>query len=322
MNGDGTNGNRIASIDIYRGVAILVMILGNFLIGVSWIPAWLKHAPDIGFTGADIIAPVFIFSIGLNYANSFQRKAEQEGLAMAYGETAKRYAAILGMGAFISYGQAMIYFGQPVLWGVLQSIGIAGMLCLFTVRLGAVRRILVGLCVLAVYQLLLDTVMLRFVLGQLHGGMIGSVSWGAMLMISTGLAEIAVKGEYRISFAVGAGFMAAGALFNIITPISKNRVSAPYILLVTGICLIAYLIFRYLFDDRGWRIPALASIGRNPISLYMMHFLLLAIVVLPPAEWWYVNASWWLIMIQISIIAAAVILAAEWLDKRKIYISI
>ena len=36
--------NRIASIDVFRGLTILLMIFVNDVAGVSNIPAWLKHA--------------------------------------------------------------------------------------------------------------------------------------------------------------------------------------------------------------------------------------------------------------------------------------
>ena len=59
--------NRISSIDWFRGFAILTMVLANYMGGVALIPAWLKHAPDVGLTVIDLIAPFFIFAIGLTF---------------------------------------------------------------------------------------------------------------------------------------------------------------------------------------------------------------------------------------------------------------
>jgi predicted acyltransferase len=69
---------RIPSIDQFRGFAILTMVLANYMGGVSLIPAWLKHAPDIGLTVIDLIAPFFIFAIGLTYELSFHRRIERD----------------------------------------------------------------------------------------------------------------------------------------------------------------------------------------------------------------------------------------------------
>ncbi|HMN59437.1 MAG TPA: DUF5009 domain-containing protein [Anaerolinea sp.] len=81
---------RIPSIDQFRGFAILLMVLANYLAGVAWIPAWLKHAPDIGLTVIDLIAPFFIFSIGLTYALAIRRRAAQNGWRAAAWVTVLR----------------------------------------------------------------------------------------------------------------------------------------------------------------------------------------------------------------------------------------
>ena len=60
--------NRIASIDVFRGLTILLMIFVNDVAGVSNIPAWLKHAPQgsPGMTFVDIVFPAFLFIVGLS----------------------------------------------------------------------------------------------------------------------------------------------------------------------------------------------------------------------------------------------------------------
>ena len=64
--------NRIEAIDQYRGIAIILMVIANYLFDVTTIPGWLKHAPDIGLTVIDLIAPFFIFAIGLTYGASYR----------------------------------------------------------------------------------------------------------------------------------------------------------------------------------------------------------------------------------------------------------
>jgi len=43
-----TTRQRLEAIDQFRGFAILLMIAANYLSNIGWIPAWLKHAPDVG----------------------------------------------------------------------------------------------------------------------------------------------------------------------------------------------------------------------------------------------------------------------------------
>ena len=141
---------RLAAIDQYRGFAILGMVLANYLAGVSWIPAWLKHAPDVGLTVIDLIAPFFIFSIGLTYALSFRRRAGRDGWPAAARHFILRYLAVLGIGALLSAGQIALNIDtNGVNWGVLQAIGVAGLLTLAVIRLPLWGRAAAGLGLLA-----------------------------------------------------------------------------------------------------------------------------------------------------------------------------
>jgi predicted acyltransferase len=98
---------RLHSIDAFRGLAMLMMAAVNYIGGVNWMPSILKHAPDIGYTVADVIAPMFIVAVGFTAGLSYRRRKERQGTAAALGGMAVRYFAILGIGAVISAGQAL-----------------------------------------------------------------------------------------------------------------------------------------------------------------------------------------------------------------------
>jgi uncharacterized membrane protein len=38
--------SRLASIDCFRGFAVLAMVLASYLFSTEDLPAWLRHAPD------------------------------------------------------------------------------------------------------------------------------------------------------------------------------------------------------------------------------------------------------------------------------------
>ena len=65
-------GGRIEAVDQYRGLAIVLMVIANHLADIASVPGWLKHAPDVGLTPIDLIAPFFIFAIGLTYGPSYR----------------------------------------------------------------------------------------------------------------------------------------------------------------------------------------------------------------------------------------------------------
>ena len=129
------NENRLDSIDAFRGLAIAGMVIANFIAGVEWVPAWLKHAPDAGFTIIDLVAPMFVFAIGLTYVPSAKRRLAREGAWKMTQHFVTRFFAILGIGALLSAGEiALEVDGQTINWGVLQAIGVAGLVTLTFIR--------------------------------------------------------------------------------------------------------------------------------------------------------------------------------------------
>jgi predicted acyltransferase len=322
---------RIRSIDAYRGLAVIAMVIGNFLIPVAWVPEWLKHVPDIGFTIADVIAPMFLFALALNFRASLERRAQAVGLAAALGDKAKRYAALIGIGAVISFGQALILPGQAPKWGVLEALGAAGLLCLPLARLGRIARAVAALLLLAAYQFVLNMFLLDRVLADSHGGLFGSVAWAALLLLSTAVGEGADgRGKWKALLSglalagAGTGLHFAGAAMGLgdALAISKNRVSASYVLLTAGICVVLYVLFVWLFDERGLRAPSLEGVGKNPITLYLLHFLLMAFVAIPAAPGWFRQAPPWLTLAQLAVYVGIILGVARLLDRRRIYIVI
>jgi predicted acyltransferase len=60
--------SRIASIDIFRALTMLLMILVNDLWTLHDIPEWLEHtkAEEDGMGLADVVFPAFLFIVGLS----------------------------------------------------------------------------------------------------------------------------------------------------------------------------------------------------------------------------------------------------------------
>ncbi|MCJ7623612.1 MAG: hypothetical protein MUO76_08915, partial [Anaerolineaceae bacterium] len=113
-----------------------------------------------------------------------------------------------------------------------------------------------------------------------------------------------------------------GILLSLIVPISKNRVSASYVLISlgsSGLCFWAFHLLSGRYSAR-WRV--LSAWGRNPLLLYLLHFLLLGLIVLPGIPVWHAQASLWLVGLQ----AAILVLILSWiglsLDRRKWYLSL
>jgi len=304
---------RDLALDRFRGALVFLMVAGNYLAGIAFVPAFLKHAPDIGLTVADLVAPAFVFAIGLTYGTSFARRARR-GLAGAYRHFLLRYLSLVGIGAIISAGARSVV-DEPKTWDVLEALGVAGLLCLPLIRLGSATRFAVGLLLLAGYQWLLDSWALESVLGSSHGGLIGSLSWSALLILSTAVADVWRMGM-RSYLVCCACLTVLATLAVFVVPVSKNRVSLSFVLVALALSAVAWLLV-----DRGSRAAArpagyLCCWGENALALYLLHLLLLGVVALPLGSWWYAEASVPLAVLQLLTLLGAMSVAARWLHRR------
>jgi predicted acyltransferase len=309
---------RSQAIDQFRGLAIMLMVLANYLAGIVWIPAWLKHAPDIGLTVIDLVAPLFIFAIGLTYRPSFQHRMRRDGANRTYQHFIVRWAALIGIGALISAGEIAVV-GEPTTnWGVLQAIGVAGLVGLPFLRLPAGWRAAIGLALLAFYQVILNNFWLQTVLNSPHGGLFGSLGWSAMLLLATVLADVyhASPKSLRGYLLASTLTLAVGILLEWLVPLSKNRVSASYVLVSLGISALVFAFFHYLVDQRGLHLPLLTAWGKNPLLLYISHYLFIGIFFLPDIPAWYAQAMPLLVVGEIAILLGGLSWIAVALEHR------
>jgi predicted acyltransferase len=316
---------RIPSIDQFRGFAILTMVLANFMGGILLIPAWLKHAPDIGLTVIDLIAPFFIFAISLTYGRSFHHRLERDGAFRTYSYFLTRYLAIIGLGAIISAGETAVgENASGIDWGVLQAIGMAGLVTLIVIRLPSIYRWIIGAGILVIYQIILDRFLLDFTLRSPHGGLFGALDWSAMMILGTALADLFYsEGKAEKFFTwISAAVLAAGIALALITPISKHRVSSSYVLVTLGISALLFLFFHFLSRRLNWQGRFLLVWGKNPLTLYFLHYLFIGIFFLPGIPSIYQAAPLWLILPEMLFLITAISLVAYWFDRKNIIISL
>lgn len=303
---------RDLEIDRLRGALVILMVIGDYIAGVQLVPSYFKHAPDIGFTIADTVAPAFVFIIGLNFGPSFARRFAKSKTA-TYRYFVLRYLAMIGIGSVISAAGAVA--GQATAWGVLQAIGMAGLIATLVIRLSTWMRLAIGALMLVAYQYFLDNGMLESVLGSNHGGFFGGFSWSALLVLSTVAADFWRKGRAAYSIYLGATVFAT-AVSVLVIPVSKNRVSLSFILLTLAISSTVFLavkLFSKVIPTRGGFV---SWWGEKALPLYLVHLVVLAAFVLPPFAWWYSEAQWWLVAIQLAVILIFMTLVARNLHRR------
>ncbi len=338
---ESSRGERLEAIDQYRGFAILLMVLADYLARINTVPAWLKHAPDVGYTVMDLIAPLFIFAIGLTYGLSFRRRLARDGAWATYQSFVTRNLALVGLGFLLTLGGSLTgIYPSSVNWGLLQAIGAAGLIVLPFIRLPSHWRWVAGFGLLAVYQLLLDRYWLDAVRAAPHNGPWGALSWGAMLLLATALADLYHSPELRRTYPwVSIAVLMLGLALSFLpsplgpsslgVPISKHRASASYVLVSLGLSALTFYGFHLLASLRSRslepglpKVPVLSEWGRNPLLLYVLHGVVIGVFALPAAPWWYVEAPTWLIMAQSAALVGILSWVGHALDRRKLYFSL
>ncbi len=297
---------RINAIDQFRGFAILLMVLANYFSGINSIPMWLKHAPGIGFTVIDLVAPLFILAIGLTFGLSFQRRISRDGTWRTYNHFVSRNLALVGLGLLITVGGSFAsIYDSTEYWGLLQAIGSAGLIGLIFININPKFRLVIGLIILAGYQYMLEHYWMDTVINAAHNGPQGVLSWGAMLIMATSLGDIYRDKESRRMFPLLLIIMmVSGIMLGTLVPISKHQASASYVLLSLGLSGLIFYLFHQLDALYQFRIPILSEWGKNSLLLYILHGFLLALLVIPQYPSWYISAPLWLVVVQASLLIA------------------
>lgn len=290
---------RIASIDQMRGFAIFGMLLVDYfgLFDHTW--SQLHHHRE-GMTFADVIAPAFLFVVGMGMRPSMLRRIREQGLREARKSMVKRYA-LLVLVAFTLY--------TGYLWDALMNIGLAGLLILFVVDKKPHVRAAAGLALLLAYQALFSLTiygawLLRLVeftdenmpllvklfpFGPelmdcpINGGPLGHWSWAVMLVAGTVAYDILATKDARkiVTWCLVLGAVACAAGFALklpwpgvkeAWPFSKYYMTSPYALWSSGLCFFILLAFYIVCDVWSLRIPHLTAFGMNPLVIYILQW--------------------------------------------------
>lgn len=315
---------RIPAIDRFRGFAVLFMVFANYSRGVSLIPVWLKHAaPGRGMTVIDLIAPFFIFAISLTYGRSLNRRISRSGTESAVFHFLTRYLAFAGIGFLITALELwFLDCNRGINWGVLQAIGVSGLITLPFLFIPTVFRILAGFILLAGYQWFLLPHWITEITRSPHAGIQGVLGWAAMLILATVIADLFYAPNGRKLLPLSSLFtLVLGLLLSLIVSVSKVQVSASYVLISLGASGFLFHLFQFL-PDKESRFPLLEIWGQNPLLLYVGHYLLLAVIVLPGVPEWYTQAPGWLVGTELLMIMGTLSAVGWHMKKMNIFFSL
>lgn len=131
---------RFLSLDVFRGLAVCLMIVVNTPGPGTQPYPWLVHAQWFGFTAADAVFPAFLFAVGCSMSFAFSRPLPGGAFALKV----LRRAALIFLLGFAMYWYPFVDhvdgawvlkpFADTRVMGVLQRIALCYALAAFAVR--------------------------------------------------------------------------------------------------------------------------------------------------------------------------------------------
>lgn len=300
---------RFAALDVFRGLAIFVMILVNTAGPGHHAYRELSHAPWFGFTLADFVFPSFLFATGASMSFALDRASP---LGVFSKTVLRRAALIVLLGIFMYWypfvehhadGWVAKPFSETRLTGVLQRIGICYAIAAFSIRwLNDRQLILASVAILVGYWLIvvmasppgeafdklgnIGTQIDLSVFGPDHlykkdhgfdpegllGCLPGVVNVIAGYLGATMLRRSADVGRFVKKMAlVGLVLTVAALAWTPYDPIAKKLWTSSYTLLTIGLDLLLLAVLTPVTELSAFkRINIFFEIvGRNPLVLYL-----------------------------------------------------
>ena len=316
---------RFLSIDVFKGLTVVLMVIVNTLAIYENVPAWSKHAGDFGLTYVDLIAPFFVFMLALNMNISYQKRKDKFGRKKAMFRYIRRFLIFISIGLFLTIyiGPGGFYFR----WGTFQVLGMSGLLLLPLIELKPFIKLSVAVIIMILHQLILFTPLSSIIYESIEGGILGALSWGSMMILSSFLAEALTKGKDKVKIYFLFGGLICVVLgfgFGFIWGISRAYISLPYIIVSVGISSLIYYILYYIFEvwannhEFVKKEKFFSVVGKNAFMLYLIHvFIVYSIYQIIP-----LNISS-VIIFSISFVNVAIIwLIAFLMNKEEMFIII
>ncbi len=294
--------DRIRSVDIFRGITIVLMILVNTPGTWSKVYAPLLHAEWHGYTPTDLVFPFFLFIVGTSIVFAYQNKSPSKA---TYKKITVRSLKLIGLGLFLGAFTISFpfikEFAEIRFPGVLQRIGVVFFFAaILFLNLKWKKLIWITAGILVGYWLLMTFVPVE---GQastferapnnlanyLDVSLLGSHTYkpdydpegilstipaiaSSLLGIFTGLV-LRSKHEKKatILFGLGGCFLILGHLWDFAFPINKALWTSSFVLVTGGWANIILAVIYYLTDVRKIQFGSIFRYaGANAIVVYFL----------------------------------------------------
>lgn len=308
MTNSTLGGNRLMSLDMFRGLTIAGMILVNDPGSWSHVYAPLLHASWEGCTPTDLVFPFFVFIVGVSMFFSL-RKYDYQPNRQALLKIGKRTVLIFVVGLLLTW---FPFYYKPVaeyrIMNVLQRIALAygaGALLVLLLR-GRNLWVAIGSILLAYWGAMwafggaepysLEDNFARAVDLKLFGadhlyqgygipfdpeGVFHSLPAVATVLLGFQTGRL-VKGTadrttlVRLLLLAGVLGVGLGLFWDLAFPINKPLWSSSYVVYTAGLAAIVLAVCVEYYDVRGGRIGKtfFEVFGTNALFAYVLHGLI------------------------------------------------
>jgi predicted acyltransferase len=291
---------RDLSLDAFRGLTVMLMIIVNMQGNGDVAYSALSHAEWNGLTFADLVFPWFLFIVGLSVPLALDRAHS----GSPWPAVLRRALVLYALGVALSWLIRPVEFDQIRWMGVLQRIGFVYLACAAVVLARPRWRLA---AVLAASILIIHSWLLFVPVNGINSLTVGNglnasldqdylpgrllrKTWDPEGVLSTlpaiasGMLGVMVA-RWRLTSIqqsiLGMNMTFAGWLLTNWIPVNKALWSASFVLMTAGMALLLLAAFRTFWAKIGDNAFArwAALLGQTALTLYVIHMLLLSIIV-------------------------------------------
>lgn len=296
---------RFLSLDVFRGMTILLMIILNNQAGGS-VFAPLRHSGWDGVTLADLAFPFFLFIMGAalwfsthkHQHSSYTSGRDRLSKSKQMGRIFRRTIILFGLGILLNWMPFNDYFAFVRIPGILQRIAAAYFFAsILTLYMPRVRAIVISIIIiLGGYWFILDYLGTGIVghidvalLGSYHlntptfdpEGILSTLPTIASVLIGYLAGRImdqpnSMSGGISTLMVVGILLTAAGFLFGLFAPMNKPLWTSSYVLFTSGAAMIVWSILSFIIEymqAQNW-CEFFTIAGTNSLFIYCFSIVL------------------------------------------------
>lgn len=265
---------------MFRGLAVVLMVLFTLMMALSPGTAFFRHNLAGEAHPGDFVLPLFLFASGMSIIFFVEKRASKPRVVF-YLDTMERFGLLFGIGMLLSL------FSTGTLFD-MDEVALSAILFLLTVlALRLPDRAYLGVCaaLAAVYYALYRFGMTAALFDGTHlGGYQAAIFYLPVMLAGAYLGKGILKGEeeadMRMKLLLAVSFVSFIALA-FIFPIDKMRVSPSFMALSVMVGTIVFAGVRLLVEDMKMGFAVLEYLGRKPIRYWVMMFAFFII----PYEW-------------------------------------